>query len=91
MVYMGGGRNARHQASLSNQTSHFGIMGGVPSRANKRVGSIRALLIRSTSSLANIPVKPVPGLAYMRRKNILSVNPQASGGVGKRVLLYARV
>lgn len=88
---MSGGRNARHQASLSNQTSHFGIMGGVPSRTNKRVSSIRALLIRSTSSLADLPVRPGPGLAYMRKKHILSVNPQASGGVGKRVLLYSRV
>lgn len=88
MVYMSGSKMARHAASLTNQTTIFGIMGGIPSRTNRRVSSIRALQIHSTSSLAGMPTRPGPGLEYMRRLGILSVNPQASGGVGKRVLLY---
>ena len=88
MVLMSAGRAARHQSSLSNQTTHFGIMGGLVSTTNAQSSIIRARQIGARSNLAGMPTKPIPGKAYLIKHDILSRNPQASGGVGKRVLLY---
>ena len=84
---MSGSKIARNAASLTNQTSIFGIMGGLAPSTNIAQG-VKRFRLRRARNRQTIPLKPGPGLEYMRRKGILSVNPQASGGVGKRVLLY---
>ena len=84
---MSGSRMARNAASLTNQTRIFGIMGGLAPTTNVAQG-VKNFRLRRARSRQTIPLAPGPGLEYMRRMGLLSVNPQASGGVGKRVLLY---
>ena len=87
MVLMNGSKAARNAASITNNTNVYGIMGGSVSKIGKL-----ALLYRGCSSgryatCNKIPLTPVAGLEYMRANNLLSVNPLASGGVGKRSTL----
>lgn len=72
-------------ASMSNQTSHFGIMGGIH---NRKISS-RSSLNRVTSRLT-IPAGAVAGLRYMKMKNLLSRNPVGSGGVGRMFTVRPR-
>ena len=66
------------RASMANQTSHFGIMGGLAKGRTSGASGNRA-----TNKLV-IPRGAAKGLAYMQLHGILSRNPQ-SGGVGKVV------
>lgn len=86
MVYMNGSKAARRQASISNNTKIYGDMGGIVSKIGVSM-SARSHLNRSGNTRQVIPLAPVEGLQYMLDKNLLSVNPQTSGGVGRRVLL----
>lgn len=85
MVLYNAGKAARNAASISNNTKIFGTMGGLvplqglPSPAGRRA---------STKQI--IPLAPGPALSYMKKNNLLSVNPQSSGGVGRRVLMFSR-
>ena len=83
MVYMQG--KGRYNASRANQTSHFGIMGGlVPQTGIANVQSRRG------TSMQTVPLEARPGLRYMRAHDILSKNPMGSGGVGRTRLLISR-
>ena len=66
------------KASLSNQITHFGIMGGL---SNSRVATNTN---RATNTL-RIPKPAATGLQFMQMHNLLSKNPQGSGGVGRMV------
>jgi hypothetical protein len=66
------------RASMSNQTSHFGIMGGL---YNRKISG-RSSTNRVTSRL-KIPAGADAGLRYMKMHNLLSRNPLGSGGVGR--------
>ena len=66
------------RASMSNQTTHFGIMGGL---FNRKISG-RSSLNRVTSRL-EIPAGAEAGLRYMKLHNLLSRNPLGSGGVGR--------
>ena len=81
MPNMNLGKKARHTASITNRTSVFGIMGGTIQSGNYR-NSIRSATYRTTT-LNKIPPKPAPGREYMLAHNLLSRNPQCSGGVGR--------
>ena len=81
MPNMNLGKKARHTASITNRTSIFGIMGGTIQSGNYR-NSIRSATYRATT-LNKIPPKPTPGKEYMLAHNLLSRNPQCSGGVGR--------
>ena len=72
-------------ASMSNQTSHFGIMGGIH---NRKISS-RSSLNRVTSRLT-IPAGADAGLRYMKMHNLLSRNPLGSGGVGRMFTVRPR-
>ena len=78
MVLSGG--KGTHNASRSNQTSHFGDMGGPPRMTGHRASIIRRLQINTGTP---IPTGAVAGRAYMASRGLLSVNPQGSGGVGR--------
>ena len=78
MVLSGG--KGTYNASRSNQTSHFGDMGGTPRMTGHRASIIRRLQINTGTP---IPTGAVAGRAYMVGRGLLSVNPQGSGGVGK--------
>ena len=66
------------RASMSNQTTHFGIMGGL---FNRKISG-RSSLNRVTSRL-EIPASAKKGYQYMKMHNLLSRNPLGSGGVGR--------
>jgi hypothetical protein len=73
------------RASMSNQTSHFGIMGGLSSRKISGISSMN----RVTSRL-EIPASAKEGYPYMKMHNILSKNPLGSGGVGRMFTVRPR-
>ena len=66
------------RASMANQISHFGIMGGL---YNRKISG-RSSTNRATSRLT-IPAGADAGLRYMKMHNLLSRNPVGSGGVGR--------
>ncbi len=84
---MNGSKKARRAASMSNQTSHFGIMGGTVPMTGK-TWAVRQALIRNGNYCnciggQQIPPGPVAGYAVLLEKNALSRNPQCTGGVGR--------
>ena len=83
---MGLSKRARNVASLTNQTTIYGIMGGLAPRA--RIMANQSAIRNKARNQQTIPLKPIPGLAYMKGGNpmgryMLSRNPQCSGGVGR--------
>ena len=77
-------RKVTMRASMSNQITHFGIMGGL---YNRKISG-RSSMNRVTSRL-EIPASAKEGYQYMKMHNILSRNPLGSGGVGKMFRLRA--
>jgi len=87
MVYLGG--KGKNNASRSNQTTHFGIMGGLAPSTNVAQG-VKRFRLRRARNKQTIPLMPIPGLQYMKEKDILSKNPAGSGGVGLSKVLVDR-
>ena len=87
MVYMGG--KAKNNASRSNQITHFGVMGGLAPSTNVAQG-VKRFRLRRARNKQTIPLMPIPGLEYMKEKDILSKNPAGSGGVGFSNVLVNR-
>ena len=85
MVLMSG--KARNNASRSNQTTHFGIMGGL----GPSVGSGQQFMLRRARNIQRIPPGAVEGKEYMIDHDILSKNPAGSGKIGRSALLVQRV
>lgn len=84
---MNGSKKARNAASMTNQTSHFGKMAGTVSLTGK-TWAVRNAIVRNGNYCnciggEQIPTGPVAGLAFLKSKNALSVNPQCTGGVGR--------
>ena len=73
------------RASMSNQTTHFGIMGGL---FNRKISG-RSSMNRVTSRL-EIPASAKKGYQYMKMHNLLSKNPLGSGGVGRMFTVRPR-
>ena len=72
---------ARNRGQRTHKTTIFGLMGGTI-QAGRYSSSIRSAIYRATN-YNQIPPKPEPGKAYMLSHNLLSRNPQCSGGVGR--------
>lgn len=84
-MVLSGARKTSMIASTTNQTSIFGVMGGLaPNGGRKR------FMFRSARNRQNIPLRPDAGLSYMERNGLLSTNPTGSGGVGLTRLLVDR-
>ena len=84
---MQGSKRSRKTPSISNSKKYYGIMGGTEphtggSAAIHRIQDIRA------ATRQFIPLAPAAGLAYMQANNLLSRNPQGSGGAGRMFLRY---
>ncbi len=79
---------ARSISSQMNKTSIFSIMGGLAPTTTISASSHRAYSVNASGHPTNqlvIPTDPVQGLSYMCTNNLLSVNPQCSGGVGRSI------
>ncbi len=79
---MNGSKKARMSSSMTNQTSHFSIMGGLSPSIGKSWYS-RIQLDRQGANKNNIPPSPTEGFEYMKKNRLLSVNPACSGGVDR--------
>ena len=88
--YMQGSKKARYTPSISNQTSIFGIMGGLAPRVGIHDYAVyRHVQIKGSKGLPQINnLTPAQQQAYMAQNKLLSVNPLKSGGVGKKVLMF---
>ena len=89
MVLYNAGKAARNSASISNSTKIYGIMGGL-APVQGVPSSVRFVYQARSATKQVIPLDYKSGLTYMQQKKLLSVNPQTSGGVGLRTLLYSR-
>ena len=87
---MQGSKRARSTPSIANQTSIFGIMGGLAPRVGLSDQAVyRHQQIKGGRGLPQLYNKPIPfQLNYLRTNKLLSVNPLSSGGVGKKVLMF---
>jgi hypothetical protein len=88
---MQGSKRARRTPSIANQTSIFGIMGGLAPRQGSTSSSVyRHIQIKGSKGLPQLyQLSPSAQQAYLQRNRLLSVNPLASGGVGKKSLLFS--
>jgi hypothetical protein len=86
---MQGSKKARHTPSIANQTSIFGIMGGLAPRVGVRdVAAYRHILIKGSRGLPQLyGLTTDQQQTYLQQNKLLSVNPLKSGGVGRRMLL----
>lgn len=89
---MNGTKRARNTPSLANQTTIYGIMGGLPPRVGTSdVAVYRHMLIKAGHGLPQLyNLSFDKQKQYLKDNNLLSVNPQTSGGVGKKTLLFSR-
>jgi len=87
---MQGSKKARHTPSISNQTSIFGIMGGLAPRVGVSDPAVyRHIQIKGAKGLPQLNgLTPAQQQTYLQQNKLLSVNPLKSGGVGKRVLMF---
>ena len=70
--------------SITNKTSTYGIMGGLAPTSGITASTRRHYKTAGAKLYQNIPTStPKAGLTYMCKNNLLSVNPQCSGGVGR--------
>ena len=76
-------------SSMTNQTCHFGIMGGLAPSVGLRAG-VRMFRSRRAKNMQQIPTGCVAGLQYMKEHDILSKNPAGSGGIGLTKVLVDR-
>ena len=86
---MQGSKKARRTPSISNQTSIFGIMGGLAPRVGlNNAGTYNHQVIKGGRGLPQLYGKSIAFQKnYLFTNKLLSVNPVGSGGVGKAVLM----
>lgn len=88
-MVLSGSNKVSSSSSMTNQTSHYGIMGGLAPSTNVAQG-VKRFRLRRARNQQTIPLMPVPGLQYMQQHDILSKNPAGSGGVGLSKVLVDR-
>ena len=89
---MNGSKRARSVQSIANNTEIFGIMGGrIPSVGVNTNNRFAQQNRGSTTNPVPYPINlnPKASKEYMAKNNLLSVNPQGSGGVGKMFMRFA--
>ena len=87
--YMSGSKRARYTPSISNQTSIFGVMGGLAPRVGGSSMSVyNHKQMKATNRTLVIPspdnATTASQISYLKANNLVSVNPATSGGVGRR-------
>jgi len=81
MVLMNGSKKARNARSITNNTKIFGGMSGLAPLSGK-TGALRNHILSKATVKNRIP-QGAEGFTFMKDNNLLSKNPQCSGGVGK--------
>lgn len=88
-MVLSGTNKVSSSSSMTNQTSHFGIMGGLAPSVGLASGA-RMFRLRRGKNKQQIPTGSVPGLQHMKEHDILSKNPAGSGGIGLTKVLVDR-
>ena len=91
MVLMSAGKKARNVASIANSTCIYGSMGGSPSSVgnNTNMGVYNAIRTRGGKGIPAPYQKCGPKtIDYLKRNNLLSINPAGSGGVSRMFSYY---
>jgi len=91
MVLMSASKRARNVASITNSTCIYGSMGGTPSSVgnNSNTGVYNAIRTRGGKGIPYPYQKCGPAtINYLKHNNLLSINPQGSGGVGRMFTYY---
>lgn len=79
---MNASKRARYATLTVNNTKSFGKMSGlVPASAHPV--SVRRHIMFKAQTKITYPIEPAAALAYLKANNLLSKNPQCSGGVGR--------
>ena len=89
---MNGSKRARNIQSVANNTNVFGIMGGlVPTNGMDQSVRFAQQNRGTTTNPVPYPINmdPAASKEYMAKNNLLSRNPQGSGGVGKMFMRFA--
>jgi hypothetical protein len=89
---MNGSKRARSVQSIANNTEIFGIMGGrIPTVGVNTNNRFAQQNRGSTTNPVPYPINlhPKASKEYMAKNNLLSVNPQGSGGIGKMFMRFA--
>ena len=81
MVLMNGSKKARNISSITNNTKVFGGMSGLAHLTGLSTSLRRHVLTKAT--VKNRIPQGAAGYEFMKANNLLSRNPQCSGGVGK--------
>lgn len=90
MVNMNLGKKARNTASITNSTCIYGIMGGLAPKVGNENSVFRAIQIRGPIGIPAQYQNCSPAtMEYLKKNNLLSVNPQGSGGVGRMFMAYS--
>tara|TARA_B100000683_G_C12503596_1_gene558344 strand:+ start:6 stop:2468 length:2463 start_codon:yes stop_codon:yes gene_type:complete len=85
-----GSRTKGSTQKITNNTRTFGIMGGLAPHRNVRVSTLQGYRKGHATLKQRIPLSPGEGLNYMFSNNLLSRNPQCSGGVGRMSIFAGR-
>ncbi len=91
MVNMNLGKKARLSDSITNSTCIYGVMGGLAPRVgnNTNQGVYNAIRIRGCVGIPPQYYNCGPKTYnYLKKNNLLSVNPASSGGVGRMFMSY---
>ena len=88
-MVLSGPKKVSSISSMTNQTCHFGIMGGLAPSVGLPAGA-RMFRLRRAKNKQPMPTGCIPGLEYMKEHDILSKNPAGSGGIGLTKVLVDR-
>ena len=84
---MSASKAARHSASITHNTKHYGIMEGIVSCVNKPRTACIAIHTRGANTKIQWSANYAFALTQMKQKGALSKNPTCSGGVGKAAVI----
>ena len=88
---MSGTKKAASTPSISNKTTIYGIIGGPVRATASNMGTFRHQQIKGSKGLPQLNGKSFTyQYNYLKMNKLLSVNPLASGGVGKKSLMFRR-
>ena len=79
---MNASKRARLATLTTNNTKSFGKMSGLVAASAHPVSVRRHIMFKAQTKI-NYPTDPAAALVYLKENNLLSKNPQCSGGVGR--------
>lgn len=85
--YMSGAKRAKNVPSITNNTCILGgpKKGGLVNMQGRNPNLSNAITFRAPYCGCGIPLDCVGGLAYLKANNLMTMNPQCSGGVPHRM------